>query len=166
MFQFLSINFFSWISSVLIWFFKSSRFLVSVCILGSEVEKVIKEMGGKRATRGGGGGGGDGDGTGGGDCDDNGNGGGGGNVPKDVLKLLTEHGFRTVTQLFNSVHETGEWPKDFSDYKDYLREEAKSYETQRPSYSQLHNTYSKNGSDDAKRKDGKEDRVCAWGRQV
>ena len=33
MIQFLSINFFSWISSIFVGFFKSSRFLVSLCIL-------------------------------------------------------------------------------------------------------------------------------------
>ena len=32
MVQFLSINFFSWISSIFVGFFKSSRFLVSLCI--------------------------------------------------------------------------------------------------------------------------------------
>ena len=32
MVQFLSINFFSWISSIFVGFFKSSRFFVSLCI--------------------------------------------------------------------------------------------------------------------------------------
>ena len=34
MVQFLSINFFSWISSIFVGFFKSSRFFVSPCISG------------------------------------------------------------------------------------------------------------------------------------
>ena len=33
MVQFLSINFFSWISSIFVGFFKTSRFFVSLCIL-------------------------------------------------------------------------------------------------------------------------------------
>ena len=33
MVQFLSINFFSWISSIFVGFFKSSRFFVSLCSL-------------------------------------------------------------------------------------------------------------------------------------
>ena len=36
-------------------------------------------------------------------------------VPGDVLKLLGRDGLRTVTHLINSVYETGERPKDFSD---------------------------------------------------
>ena len=90
-------------------------------------------------------GGGDG---GGGDC-----GGGGGDVPEDALTLLAEHGFRTVTQLFNTIYETVEWPTDFADYNICLKEEAESYEMQRSAYSQRHRTYSKDGGDDTKRKD-------------
>ena len=44
MVQFLSINFFSWISSIFVGFFKSSRFFfVSLCILTTkrEVEKLL-----------------------------------------------------------------------------------------------------------------------------
>ena len=36
MVQFQSINFFSWISSIFVGFFKSSRFFVSPCIMGSK----------------------------------------------------------------------------------------------------------------------------------
>jgi hypothetical protein len=34
-------------------------------------------------------------------------------VPGDVLKLLGEDGLRLMTQLINSMYETGEWPRDF-----------------------------------------------------
>ena len=97
----------------------------------------------------GGGGGGDGD--------------GGGDVPEDVLKLLAEHGLRTVTQLFNSMYETAKWPTDFAGNKDCLKEEAKSYEMQRPSYNRHHSAYSKDGDDNSKGKDGKENWGCTWG---
>ena len=35
-------------------------------------------------------------------------------VPGDVLKLLGRDGLRTVTHLINSIYETGQWPKDFT----------------------------------------------------
>jgi len=59
-------------------------------ILQSEVEKVIKEMRSKKAT---------------GDDD----------VPGDVLKLLGEGCLKILTKLINTIHETGEWPKDFTE---------------------------------------------------
>jgi hypothetical protein len=34
-------------------------------------------------------------------------------IPGDVLKLLGEDGVRLLTQLINSMCETGEWLKDF-----------------------------------------------------
>ena len=40
MVQFLSINFFSWISSIFVGFFKSSRFFVSLCIRQAEIHTV------------------------------------------------------------------------------------------------------------------------------
>jgi hypothetical protein len=52
------------------------------------VEKVIKEIRDKKAR---------------GDDD----------VPGDVLKLLGENGLKVITQLINSIHVTGEWPRDF-----------------------------------------------------
>ena len=57
-------------------------------ILQSEVEKAIKEMRNKKATR-----------------DDD--------VPGDVLKLLGEGGLKM--KLINTFYETGEWPKDFTE---------------------------------------------------
>ena len=54
------------------------------------VEKAIKEMRNKKAT---------------GDDD----------VPGDVLKLLGEGGLKIMTKLINTIYETGEWPKDFTE---------------------------------------------------
>jgi len=58
--------------------------------LRSEVEKAIKEMRNKKAT---------------GDDD----------VPGDVLKLLGEGGLKIMKKLINTILETGEWPKDFTE---------------------------------------------------
>jgi len=54
------------------------------------VEKAIKVMSNKKAT---------------GDDD----------VPGDVLKLLGEGGLKIMTKLINTIYETGEWPKDFTE---------------------------------------------------
>jgi hypothetical protein len=59
-------------------------------ILQSEVEKAIMKMRNKKAT---------------GDDD----------VPGDVLKLLGEGGLKIMTKLINTIYETGEWPKDFTE---------------------------------------------------
>jgi hypothetical protein len=61
-------------------------------ILQSEVEKVIKKMRNKKAT---------------GDDD----------VPGDVLKLLGKGGSKIITKLINTIYETGEWPKNFTEVK-------------------------------------------------
>jgi len=53
------------------------------------VGKAIQEMGNRKATR-----------------DDD--------VPRDVLKVLGEVGLKILTILINTIHETGEWPKDFT----------------------------------------------------
>ena len=58
-------------------------------ILQSEVEKNIKEMRNKKAT---------------GDDD----------VPGDVLKLFGG-GLKIMTKFINTIYETGEWPKDFTE---------------------------------------------------
>jgi len=63
--------------------------LQSPYILRSEVEKAIKEMN-KKAT---------------GDDD----------IPGDVFKLLGEGGLKIMTKLTNTIYETGEWPKDFTE---------------------------------------------------
>jgi hypothetical protein len=54
------------------------------------VEKAIKEMRNNKAT---------------GDDD----------VPGDVLKLLGEDGLKIMMKLINTIYETGEWPKDFTE---------------------------------------------------
>ena len=54
------------------------------------MEKAIKEMRNRKAT---------------GDDD----------VPGDVLKLLGEGGFKILTKLINTIYETGERPKDFTE---------------------------------------------------
>jgi hypothetical protein len=64
-------------------------------ILQSEVEKAIKEMRNRKAT-------------------------GNDDVPGDVLKLLGEGGLKTLTKLMNTIYETGEWPKDFTDFFFFL----------------------------------------------
>jgi len=58
--------------------------------LQSEVEKAIKEMRNKKAT---------------GDDD----------VPGDVLKLLGEGSLKIMIKLMNTIYETGEFVKDFTE---------------------------------------------------
>jgi len=36
-------------------------------------------------------------------------------VPGDVLKLFEEGGLKIMTKLINTIYETGEWPKDFTE---------------------------------------------------
>jgi hypothetical protein len=36
-------------------------------------------------------------------------------VPGDVLKLLGESGLKIMKKLINTIYETGEWPKDFTE---------------------------------------------------
>jgi len=59
-------------------------------ILQSEVEKAVKEMRNRKAT-------------------------GDDYVPADVLKLMGEGGLKILTKLINTLYETGEWPKDFTE---------------------------------------------------
>jgi len=59
-------------------------------ILQSEVEKAIKEMRNKKTT-------------------------GNDDVPGNALKLLGEGGLKIMTKLINTIYETGEWPKDFTE---------------------------------------------------
>ena len=54
------------------------------------MEKAIKEMWNKKAT---------------GDDD----------IPGDVLKLMGEGGLKIMRKLINTIYETGEWPKDFTE---------------------------------------------------
>jgi hypothetical protein len=59
-------------------------------IVHSEVEKAIKEMRDKKAT---------------GDDD----------VSVEALKLLGDDGLNLLTQMINSIYESGEWPEDFTE---------------------------------------------------
>ena len=59
-------------------------------ILQSEVEKAIKEVRNKKVT---------------GDDD----------VPGDVFKLLGEGGLKIMKKLINTIYETEQWPKDFTE---------------------------------------------------
>jgi hypothetical protein len=36
-------------------------------------------------------------------------------VPGDVLKLFGEGGLKIMTKLINTIYESGEWPKDFTE---------------------------------------------------
>jgi len=36
-------------------------------------------------------------------------------VPGDVLKLFGEDSLKIMTKLINTIYETGEWPKDFTE---------------------------------------------------
>ena len=35
-------------------------------------------------------------------------------TPEDALKLLGEDGLSLMSQLISDIHETGEWPYDFT----------------------------------------------------
>jgi hypothetical protein len=56
------------------------------------VKKAIKEMRNKKAT-------------------------GDDNVRGDVLKLFGERGLKIMTKLINTIYETGEWLKDFTNVR-------------------------------------------------
>jgi len=58
--------------------------------LQSKVEKAIKEMRNKKAT-------------------------GDDVIPGDVLKLLGEGGLKIMKKLINTIYETEQWPKDFTE---------------------------------------------------
>jgi hypothetical protein len=51
-------------------------------------------------------------------------------VPGDVLQLLGEDSLRLMTQLINSIHETGKCSKDFIEVTMSLKEGARSYKMQ------------------------------------
>ena len=36
-------------------------------------------------------------------------------IPGDVLKILGEGGLKILTKLINTIYETGEWPKNFTE---------------------------------------------------
>jgi hypothetical protein len=90
--------------------------------LQSEVEKAIKEMRNKKAT---------------GDDD----------VPGDVLKLLGEGGLKIMTKLINTIYETGEWPKEFTEVTMItLEKKPQAKKMQRPTYNQPYRIYSEDSS--------------------
>jgi hypothetical protein len=47
-------------------------------------------------------------------------------VPGDILRLWGEDGLRTVTQLIDKLHESGEWPKDFTEVTMIIWKEGRS----------------------------------------
>ena len=69
-------------------------------------------------------------------------------VPGDVLKLLGEGGLKILTKLINTIYESGEWPKDFTEVTVIALEEDTSYKMQRPLHNQPYFTYNKDNSKD------------------
>jgi len=96
-------------------------------ILQSEVEKAIKEMRNKKAT-------------------------GDDNVPGDVLKLFGEGGWKIMTKLINTIYETGEWSKDFTEVTIALKKKPQATKCSDHS-TQPYRTYSEDSSKDTWKKD-------------
>jgi hypothetical protein len=48
-------------------------------------------------------------------------------VPGDVLKLLKEDDLKIMTQLINNMYETGERPKDFTEFTMIVLKETRNY---------------------------------------
>ena len=92
------------------------------CILQSEVGKAIKEMN-RNAT---------------GDDD----------VPGDVLKLLGEKGLKVLKKLINTIYETGEWPKDFTEVTVIVLKKKPQAIKCSDSHNQPHCIYCKDSSKD------------------
>ena len=61
----------------------------------------------------------------------------------DVLKLLGEGDLKILTKQFNTIYETGEWPKDFTEVTMIALKKKTSYKMQQPSHIQPFCTYSK-----------------------
>ena len=59
-----------------------------------------------------------------------------------MLRLVGEDGLRIMTQLINNIHESGDWPKDFT--------EVSVIALKKPSITKCSNydTYSKDSSED------------------
>ena len=72
----------------------------------------------------------------------------GDDVTGDVLKLLGEGGLKITTKLINTIYETVEWPKDFTE----VTMNALQKKPQATNCSE-HHTYSKYGSKDTYKKD-------------
>ena len=63
-------------------------------------------------------------------------------VPEDMPKRVGEDGLRIMTQLINNIHETGEWPKDFTEVAVVAIKKPSTTKCSR------HGTYSKYSSED------------------
>ena len=70
------------------------------------------------------------------------------NVPAEVLKLLGDVGLKIMTQLINTIYETGEWPR-------YIMEVTMIALKKRPQATKCndHRTYSKDSNKDTWKKD-------------
>jgi hypothetical protein len=64
------------------------------------------------------------------------------------LEMKEEGGLKITAKLINTIYETREWPKDFTEVTTVVKEEATSYKMQRPSHNQPYHTYSKDSSKD------------------
>jgi len=66
-----------------------------------------------------------------------------------VLKLFGEGGLKIMTKLINTIYETGEWPKDFTEVTMIaLKKKPQATKRQRPSHNQPYRTYCKDSSKD------------------
>ena len=61
-----------------------------------------------------------------------------------MLRLVGDDGLRVMTQLINNMHESGDWPKDFTEVSVITLKK-------KPSITKCSNydTYSKNSSEDS-----------------
>ena len=69
-------------------------------------------------------------------------------VPGDVLKLFGEGGLKILTKLINTIYETGQWPKDFTEVTMIALKKKTNYKMQRILHNQPYFTYSKDNSKD------------------
>ena len=69
-------------------------------------------------------------------------------VPGDVLKLLGEGFLKILTKLINTIYETGELSKDFTEVKMIALKKNTRYKMQWPPHNQPYCIYSKDNSKD------------------
>jgi len=55
-------------------------------------------------------------------------------IPRQVLRPSRNDGLKIMTQLINKKYESGEWPMNFNENTDCLKEKAKRWKMQRPSH--------------------------------
>ena len=72
----------------------------------------------------------------------------GDDVPGDVLKLLGEGGLKILTKPINTIYETGQWSKNFTEVTMTALKKDTNYKMQRPSHNQPYFTYSKDNKKD------------------